>query len=108
MAEAFDPVGQFDERAECRDARYPSTHQVSDLVLLKPGGPDVVDLFDAERNAPRALVDLQHLGFDDVALLVNLGGILDSPGPGNVADVNEPVESFLNFQKGAEFGEIAD
>ena len=78
------------------------------LCFSNHDGPDVVDLLDAERNAPRGLVDLQHLGLDRVALFVDLGGSLDSPGPGNIADVNQAVESFLDFQERAEFGEVAD
>ena len=108
MAEAFDPVRQLDERAKGRDARHSSADQIADLVLLKPVGPDVVHLLDAERNAPRRLIDLQHFGFDRVALFVDLGGILDAPGPGNIADVDQAVEAFLDFEERAEFGQVAD
>src|ERR1700719_2550387 len=48
VAETFDPLGQLDERAKGCDARYFSAHEVPNLVLLKPRGPYVVDLLDAE------------------------------------------------------------
>src|SRR6266853_27634 len=108
VAETFNAVRNFDERAKRRDPRNSSANQVANLVFLKPARPDIVDLLDAERYAARRRIDLQHFGFDRVALFVNIGGILHAPGPGNIAHVDQAVETFLDFQERAEFGQVPD
>ncbi len=86
---------------------FPRTRSPT-LCFSNHDGPDVIHLLHAKRNAPRALVDLQHFRFDRVALLVNFRRVLDSPGPRNVADVNQAIEAFLDFQERAELRKVAD
>jgi hypothetical protein len=108
VAETFDSLRQLDKRAKRRDSRNPAANQIANLVLFKPGGPDIVHLLDAKRYAARCLIDLQDFGFDRVALLVNIGRTLDSSGPGDIADVDQAVEPFLDFQECAELGQVPD
>src|SRR5215472_3729787 len=108
MTQTSDPVGQLDERAKGCNTRNSAPDQVADLVLFKPRRPNVIDLLHAQGDSARILVDLQNLRFDRIALLVDLGRILDSPGPGYVTHVNEAVEPFFNFEECPKFGEVAD
>src|ERR1019366_1731616 len=108
VAETFDPIRQFDKCPKRRDARHSAADQIAHFVLLKPTGPDVVHLFDAERHAARRRIDLQHFGFDRIPFFVDVARILDSPGPGDVADVDQTIETLLDFQERPEFGQVPD
>src|SRR5260370_24943199 len=59
VAKGFDIFAQLDERSERGDARDFAFHDLSDLVLLEPVAPDVVDLLDAQGNAAVLRIDLQ-------------------------------------------------
>src|SRR5260370_804024 len=61
VAERFDVFAQFDERAECGDARNLALHDLPDLVLLEPVAPNVVDLLAAHRNAAVSRAPLHPL-----------------------------------------------
>src|SRR5260370_15712811 len=108
VAETFNAVRNLNERAKRRDPRNSSANQVANLVFLKPARPDIVDLLDAERNAPRRRIDLQHFAFHRLALLVNISGIFHASRPRNIAHVDQAVETFLDFQERAEFRKIPD
>src|SRR5260370_21677848 len=86
MAERFDVFAQFDERAECGDARNLALHDLPDLVLLEPVAPNVVDLLDAQRNAAVLRVDLQHLGGQLVTPLDHLARMLKPLRPAHIPD----------------------
>ena len=73
----------------------------------KPIGPDVVELLDAQRNAAIRRVDLEHLGLDGVALLERIARMLYAARPTDVADVDQAVKPFFNFDERAELGQVA-
>jgi hypothetical protein len=53
-------------------------------------------LLDAEAEALVLDVDVEDDGLDLVALLVDLGGVADLLGPGEVGDVDEAVDALLD------------
>src|SRR5271169_5629803 len=108
VAESFDVVAEFNERAERSDARNFALHDLADPVLLEPFAPDVVHLLDAEGDAAIFGIDLQNFRGDWFALLENFMRILDALGPADVADVDEAVETFFDFDEGAELRDVAD
>src|SRR5579859_7284837 len=107
VAKSFDVFAKLDERAECGDTRDFAFHDLADLVLLEPLAPDVVDLLDAKRDAAIIGIDLQNLGGDGFALFENFMRILDALRPAHVADVDESVKAFFDFDKGAELRDVA-
>src|SRR5581483_1163572 len=106
VAEPLDVFAELDERAESRQARNLTLHDLADLVLLEPIAPDVVDLLHAERHAAVLRVDFQHLRRHRLALLEHLVGILDALGPTDVADMDEAVKAVLDFDKRAELHNV--
>ncbi len=68
--QAVDAVFHFHERAELGEVAHLALDRRADRVLLGQLVPRVVlDLLDAERNAARARIDTEDLGFDCVALV---------------------------------------
>src|SRR5258708_12360267 len=59
VAERFDVIAQFDERAKRGDARNLALHDLPDLVLLEPVAPDVVALLYAQPHPPLSRLHLQ-------------------------------------------------
>src|SRR5262249_4960882 len=53
-------------------------------------------------------IDFQNLGGDGLALLEDFVRVLDTTGPTDVADVHESVEAVFDFDKGAEFSDVAN
>src|SRR5262249_31530066 len=103
VAEPFDVVAEFHERAEHGDARDFALYDLAHLVLLEPVAPDVVDLFHAQRHAAAIRIDAQHLRRNRLALLKDFMRILDALRPADIADVHQAVESVFQFDERAEF-----
>ena len=73
------------------------------------GRPGVfVQLLEAQGDAPAFLIDRQHLALDLLTLFDHFAGVAYLAGPGHVADVQQAVDAFLDFDKGAVIGEVAD
>src|SRR5256885_12251746 len=106
VAERFDVLAQFDERAERGDARNLALHDLPDLVLLEPVAPDVVDLLDAQRHAAVLRIDLQDLGGNVFALLEYLVRVLHPAGPADVSDVHQPIKAILDLHERAELRDV--
>src|SRR6185436_7721674 len=96
---------------------HPTVEQTNDLaphdhvgqVALRQRGPRVVaDLLQAERDAPRILVDGEHHDLDLVPLLQNFARMDHAARPRHVADVDETVDPLLDLDEGAEIGEVPD
>ena len=78
-------------------------------IVLGQGRPGVLlQLLDAEADAPLVGVDVQDLDLHRVALAHDLLGMADPLGPGHVRDVHQAVDALLHFDEGAEVGEVAD
>src|SRR5256885_1919424 len=107
--EAINVMLQADKRAEARQLRDFAADEITDLVILVDVRPGVFGkLFDPDRNALVALVDFQHHGLHFVAFLEDFRRIIDLPGPGDVGDVNHPVQTLLQFDEGTVAGEVAN
>src|SRR5262249_19627800 len=95
--EALDPVLDLAEDAEVRDARHRTLDARSDREALRKGLPRVGgELLDAEGDALVVDVDAEDDGLDLVALLVELGRVLDLLRPVEIGDVDEPVDPLLH------------
>ncbi len=83
--------------------------EIADLVFLIDVLPRIVaQLFDAEADALVGLVDVDHHGFDFVALLEDFARMIDLAGPAQVGDVDHAVDAFLQFHERAVGGHVAD
>src|SRR4030042_1986952 len=65
-------------------------------------------VLDAQGKTLVVLVDIEDLGLHHLPLLVELGGVLEPLGPGNVGDVHQAVEAFINADEDAEIGNVFD
>ena len=89
--------------------RHDALDEVAGLVLLLEGLPVVgLELLDRERNPAVLLVDRGDDGLDVVALLEDLGGVLDAARPRHVGDVDEAVDALFDLDERAEVGQVAD
>ena len=66
------------------------------------------DLLDAERDALLLDVNVEHLGFDDLALLVVLHRLLARTVPVEVGEVDHAVDIVLQPKEQAELGLVLD
>ena len=67
----------------------------------------VFELLVAEAEAAAFLVYLKNLDFDVGADLSELARVFDFLGPAEVADMDKTVDTFFDFNKYAEVGEVA-
>ena len=106
--EAVHVVFQTNEGTEACELGDLALDELADLIDLVDLLPRIFgELLDADGDALILLVDLEHLRFDLVALLDELGGMVDLAGPGEVAHVDHAVEAFFQFHKRTVAGEVA-
>src|SRR6266850_3656157 len=104
----LDPLVELDEGAEVRHPHHFAFDRVADLVAREEVVPDVSgELLQAERQPLVLGVDVQHHRLDDVALLQDLGRMLDPLAPRHVGDVDQAVDLFFHLDERAELGEVA-
>ena len=78
-------------------------------MLFEEALPNVgLQLLHAQREAAVVRLNGQNNGLDLVALLQNFRRMLDALGPAQVADVYQAVDAVLDFDEGAEVGQVAD
>src|SRR5471030_2022495 len=107
--QAVDFVGKLDEGAEAGHFADLAGDEVADLVAALDRFPRIVgEMFQAQRNALVGLVDLEHLGFDVVALLQHFGRMIDLAGPGEIRDMDHAVDALFEFDERAVGGQVAD
>src|SRR6266481_5080723 len=107
--QAFDAGLDLHEGAEVGDLGDLALHPAADGVLVGQLGPWIrVELLDAEREPLVLHVDVQHHRLHLVALLVQVAGVLDALGPGDVAHVHQAVDALLDADEDAEVGDVAD
>ena len=107
--ETVDVASKADEGAERSDLRDSALDEIADLEALVDEAPWIFfGLLDAERDTLVGLVDRKHDRLDFVALLEDLGGVVDLAGPRHVGNVDHAVDAFLEFDECAVSGEVAD
>src|SRR5205823_5080895 len=106
--EALDSGLDLHEGAEVGHLGDLALHAAADRVLRGQLRPWIrMELLDAEGEALVLDVDVQHHRLDLVALLVQIAGVLDALGPGDVADVHEAIDALLHSYEDAEVGDVA-
>ena len=104
--QALDALLDLDEDAEVGDAGDLALHAAADRIALRHARPRILgELLDAERDALVLDVDAEHDRLDVVALLVELGGVLDLLGPVQVGDVHQAVDALVDADEDAEVGD---
>jgi len=107
--EAVDLVGELDEGAEVRDLGDLAVDEVADAELAVDLAPRVgLGLLDAQGDALLVDVDVEHDGFHVVALLHDLGRVVDAARPAHVGHVHHAVDAVLELDEGAVVREVAD
>ena len=75
-------------------------HPGADLVFLLGQIPWVgLELADAQGDFLLVLIDAEHHGLDVLAGLDHLGGLVDALGPGQFADVHQPLDARLQLDE---------
>ena len=110
VQQAFESVLQADEHAKVGELRHGAGHDLARLILVgNVRGPGVLGhLLEPQRDAAAFLVDRQHLALDLLPLLDSLAGVADLARPGHVADVQQAVDAFFDFDEGTVIGQVAD
>ena len=68
----------------------------------------LMQLLEAEADALLLLVDFHDHALHVFALLEDLVGVRDLLGPGNIADVQKPIDSWFDLDERTVVGEVAD
>ena len=106
MQQALEARFELDEDAEIG--------KLGDLALLDVAGmvtardvafPRIIGhLFETQCHAFALLVDVEDDALDLVALVDDLAGMPDFANPAHVADVQQAVDAFFNFDESAIIG----
>ena len=108
MHETFDTLFDLDEDTEVGAAHHLALDHLAEEVAGLHREPRIVlELLDAEAEALVVAVDVEDTSLDLIALLVHLGGVLDALAPGQIADVDQSVDAFLDADEDAEVGDVA-
>ncbi len=107
MNKAFDALLQFHEDPKIgyigNGAGYPGTLP----VLLRDFVPGIIgELFDAQRESFMIFVNVQDNGLHFLTLLINLRRMFDSLGPGNIGNMHQTVDTFIDTDKNTEVGNV--
>ncbi len=110
VQQAFEAGFEFDEDAEVGDLGDFALDDHAGLVVGGDGmEPGVFGhLLEAEGDAVLFLIDREDDALDFVALLEQFARVSDLLGPGEIADVQEAVDAFFDFDESAVVGEVAD
>ncbi len=85
-------------------------HALDDLAQEEAGvhgQPGILaELLDAQGDALIVAIDVQNPRLDLVALLKAIGGVLDPLAPGEVRDVHQAVDAFVDADEDSEVGDV--
>src|SRR5579864_2589013 len=108
VAQTFHAGGEFHENAEIGRAANSSTHHIAHLMRAEEGLPGVrLQLLHAEGKAAVGRIDVQNYGLNQLTLLHQFGRMLDAFRPGQIRDVHQSIDAFLDFYESAEIGQLA-
>src|SRR5207249_1934870 len=109
MDQPVDLFLDLDERAELGQVPDFALNLGADRILVRQIVPGVgLDLFQAERNAPRRRIDAEHHRVDGVANVQDLRRMFDALAPRHLADVDEPLDARLELHERAVVGQADD
>src|SRR4029077_14402799 len=91
--QAFDTGFEFDERAIVGDIGDAALETRADWIFRLDPLPWIVEqLFHAERDAVRLVIDLDDLHLHLLANIEHFGRMIDPP-PGDIGDVQQPIDA---------------
>ena len=109
MHHAVDIAGQADEQAELGLVLDLALDDRADRMRLLEFLPRVAQrLLEAERDAALDRVDLEHHHLHFLRGRDDLAGMHVLLGPGHFGDVDQPLDSRLQFDEGAIVGDVGD
>ena len=108
VQQPFQTVLEADEHAEIRDLRDRSRDDLTGLVLAgNVSLPGVfAQLLQSQGDPATLLIDREHAALDLLVLLDDFVGMADLSGPRHVADMQQPVDPFLDLDKRAVIGQV--
>src|SRR5438309_425833 len=84
------------------------TYSRSERFQLIRSPSVVLQLDDAQRQAAVLRLDAEYNRLHLLALLQDLGGMLDALGPAQVRHVNQAVDAVFDLDEGTEVREVAN
>src|SRR5689334_13525228 len=107
--ESLDVIAQVDHHALIHQPHRSAPKLHADRVGLSNPEPGIfLGLLEAQRNPLVLSVDVEDHDVDRVALLHHLGRMLNPLGPGHVGDMDQAVDSRLDFHERPEAGQVPD
>src|SRR6266849_1394681 len=109
MDQAIDVVLHLDERAEFGEVPHLALDLRADGILVGQIVPGIVlDLLEAEGDAPGRRIDAEHHRVDGVADVENLRRVLDALAPRHLGHVNQALDPRLELDERAVIGQADD
>src|SRR5262245_13927857 len=107
--EALDVVADVDDDALVHEPDDAARELRTDRIRLTDAEPRIfLGLLETEADALVLRVDVQDHDVDGVALLHDFRRMLHALGPAHIRDMNQPIDTRLDFYERAEAGEVAD
>ena len=107
MNQTFDSFFQFHESSVVGQVDDLAFQVIADSMLAEELGPDIrLHLLQAQRKSLLHRIDFEYPDINPVTFLDVLGWIFRPLAPAQIADMDQAVNSFLNFDKHAEIGEV--
>src|SRR5579862_2280695 len=109
VAQTFHTLGDFHEGPELRGTQNLAVHYVAHAVGGEEALPHIgLELLDAQAQAAILRLDAENDSLHLLTLLHHFRRMLDALGPAQVRDVYQAVDAVLDFDEGAEVGEVAN
>ena len=102
MQQPFDARLEFDERAVIGEVPDGPGHATADLELVRSGGPGILlRLFRTQRDLLRGRIKAQNHNIQFHSDRKDLTRVIDALGPGKLTNVDQPLNSGLEFHESA-------
>ncbi len=109
MNKPFDSAIEPGKGAEGDQLRDGGFHRVANAISLPDIAPWIgFKLFESKRYLFVVRIDTENLNLDFVTFLKHLGGMVDLFCPRHIRDMEKTVNTFLNLNKCAVIGQIAN
>jgi len=110
VQQAFQFFFQFDEHTKVGDFGDNTLNNRPWLIFLRNVGFPWVgsQLLQAQSNTLAFFVNRNHQALDFVAFLHDFTGVRNLTCPGHIADVQQAIDAFFQFDEGTVIGQIAN